>query len=375
MRPTLRFIFFGLFLGFAALSRAQSDPAQEPAVLAVAKTMPAVVNINTEGVIRRQVRDPFDEFYHYFYGRVRPPRVIQQQVQSLGTGFLVDAAGHILTNEHVVTRANELKISVTMEDGKTYEARYITGDASTDLALLKLDGEKPLPFIDLDDLSPNLLGQTVLVLGNPVGYGSSVARGILSAKNRTIEVGGNEYRGLLQTDAAINPGNSGGPVVDLGGRLVGVSSVKMAFTPQGVPAQGLGFAIPGQVVRDKFREFTKVAAGRPARPASEEPLAQRYFGLFLQDITPELSRKFALGNDPGVLIADVEPGSPAARAGLTSGLVVHQIGPYEVSSVARVEEVLEPIGPGSIVDYTVSVVSRVRGRLVRQLHTVTLQAR
>src|SRR5688572_518175 len=198
-----------LALLFHTVALAQFDPAQEPSVIAVSKTMPAVVNINTEGVIRRQVRDAFDDLYTHFYGRVRPPRVIKQTVQSLGSGFIVDPAGYIVTNEHVVTRAADLKISVTTTDGKTYEARYITGEPESDLAFLKIDGEKPFPFIDLNDLSPNLLGQTVLVLGNPVGYGSSVARGILSAKNRTVEINNSEFKGLLQTDAAINPGNSG----------------------------------------------------------------------------------------------------------------------------------------------------------------------
>src|SRR5690606_36089094 len=127
---------------------------------------------------------------------------------SLGSGFLIDGEGYIVTNEHVVQRAAEMRIAVTTEDGKTYQARYVTGSPEVDLALIKIEDGKQFPFIPLDDLSPALLGQTVLVLGNPVGYSSSVARGILSAKNRTVELHGNEYRGLLQTDAAINPGNS-----------------------------------------------------------------------------------------------------------------------------------------------------------------------
>lgn len=359
----------------AGLARAQVDPASEPSVLAVAKTMPAVVNINTTGVVRQQVRDPFDDFFRGFYGRIRPPRVVSQQVQSLGTGFIVDAGGYIVTNEHVVTRAQELKISVTTNDGKTYEARYITGEPQADLAFLKIDGPKPFPFISPNDLSPNLLGQTVLVLGNPLGYGSSVARGILSAKNRTVEVEGNEYKGLIQTDAAINPGNSGGPVVDLAGKLVGVSSVKMAFTPQGVPTQGLAFAIAGDVVRDKVREFTKAANKKPTPKATVQSAARRFFGIALQDLTPELRQQFAASEDPGVLIADVEAGSPAERAGMTSGLVIHQIGRYDVDSARRAEQILEPVTAGSLADFTVSVVSRVRGQLVRQLHTVTLKAR
>jgi serine protease Do len=337
--------------------------------------MPAVVNINTTGVLRRQVRDPFEEFYDFFYGRMRTPRVIQQQVQSLGSGFLVEPSGYIVTNEHVVSRATEMKISVTTNDGKTYEAHYVTGEPQADLAFIKIEGEKPFPYIDLNDLSPNLLGQTCLVLGNPLGYGSSVARGILSAKKRTVEVNGVEYRDLIQTDAAINPGNSGGPVVDLNAKLMGVSSVKMAFTPQGVPTQGMGFAIPAEVVRDKVREFTKTAQNPPKKPADAESLAQRFFGIALQDLTPELRQKFGVGNNPGVLITQVAPGSPAERAGMSTGLVIHQIGRYDVDSVASTQHILEPISEGSLVDFTVSIVSRVRGQLVRQLHTVTLTAR
>jgi serine protease Do len=374
--PHMRILIAIAFIStFASVALGQTDPAQEPTVVAVAKAMPAVVNINTAGVIRQQVRDQFDEFYNFFYGRMRPPRVIRQQVQSLGSGFLVDPAGYIVTNEHVVSRAPELKISVTTNDGKTYEAKYITGEPEADLAFIKIEGEKPFPYIDLNDLSPNLLGQTCLVLGNPLGYGSSVARGILSAKKRTVEVNGTEYRDLLQTDAAINPGNSGGPLVDLNAKLMGVSSVKMAFTPQGVPTQGLGFAIPAELVRDKVREFTKTAQRKPAKQPSTGSLAVRYFGLSLQDLTDDLRQKFGVGTDPGVIVAQVESGSPAERAGISSGLVIHQIGRYDVSSIDQTEKILEPISTGSLVDFTVSVVSRVRGQLVRQLHTVTLTAR
>src|SRR3954468_6697573 len=145
--------------------RAQSDTASEPAVTAVAKAMPAVVNINTERVIQRAVQDPYDTFFNQFFGgAMRRPRVLSQKVQSLGSGFIVDPSGYIVTNEHVVERAAELKISVTTNDGKTYSARYVTGTPESDLAFLKIDAKEPLPFVNLADLSPNLLGQTVLVL-------------------------------------------------------------------------------------------------------------------------------------------------------------------------------------------------------------------
>src|SRR5713101_6490286 len=197
---------------------AQADPASEPAVLAVAKVLPAVVNINTERVVRRAVRDPVEDFYAQFFGhnRIRP-REIRQTLQSLGSGFIVNPAGYIITNQHVVERAADLKIHVTTNDGKTYNAHYITGDDKTDLAFIKIDAETAFPFISLDDISPNLLGETVIVVGNSVGYGSSISRGVLSAVKRNITVDDIEYKDLVQTDAAINPGNSGGPVIDISG--------------------------------------------------------------------------------------------------------------------------------------------------------------
>src|SRR5438876_604131 len=208
---------------------------------------------------------PTEDFSAQFFGynRVRP-RGIRQTLQSLGSGFIVDPAGYIITNQHVVERAADLKIHVTTNDGKTYNAHYITGDDKTDLAFIKIDAKAAFPFVSLDDISPNLLGETVIVVGNAVGYGSSISRGVVSAVKRNVTVDNTEYKDLVQTDAAINPGNSGGPVIDLSGRLVGISSAKMAFTPQGVPTQGLGFAIPAQVVRESVNRFKKTAQIQPA---------------------------------------------------------------------------------------------------------------
>src|SRR5437879_8850744 len=193
----------------------QADPASEPSVLAVAKVLPAVVNINTERVVRRTVRDPIDDFYTQFFGynRIRP-REIRQTLQSLGSGFIIDPTGYIVTNQHVVERAADLKIHVTTNDGKTYRAHYIAGDDKTDLAFIKIDAKTAFPFISLDNISPNLLGETVIVVGNAVGYGSSISRGVLSAAKRNITVEEIEYKDLVQTDAAINPGNHGGPVMN-----------------------------------------------------------------------------------------------------------------------------------------------------------------
>ena len=360
-------------------SSTPTDPASEPVVLAVAKVMPAVVNINAERVVRRQIRDPFEDFATEFFGTYRSqPREVRQRLQSLGSGFIVDPAGYIVTNEHVVQRAADLRIEVTTSDGKVYNAHYITGDPKKDLAFIKIDGQSGFPFINLDNPSPNLLGQTVIVLGNSVGYGSSISRGVLSGLKRDITIDNLEYKDLLQTDAAINPGNSGGPVVDIAGRLVGVSSAKMAFTPQGVPTQGLGFAIPAETVREVVKGFKAVAQKQPSaepRSTSNQPAAanaDRLFGMQLQDLTAELTDAFDLVPGRGVLVSAVEPGSPAAEIGVERGLVIYRVGRHDVNSVRSIEILLARVQSGMKVDFTVGIA---RSDGTRQLQTVPLTAR
>src|SRR5438477_752008 len=359
-------------------STSPTDPASEPVVLAVAKVMPAVVNINAERVVQRQVRDPFDDFAAEFFGTYRSqPREIRQRLQSLGSGFIVDPAGYIVTNEHVVQRAADLRIEVTTSDGKVYNARYITGDPKKDLAFIKIEGKSGFPFIELNNLSPNLLGETVIVVGNSVGYGSSISRGVLSGLKREITIGDLEYKDLVQTDAAINPGNSGGPVVDIAGRLVGVSSAKMAFTPQGVPTQGLGFAIPGEAVREAVKGFKAVADKQPTQPrvSSNQPAAtnaDRLFGMQLQDLTTDLTDAFGLVRGRGVLVSAVESGSPAAEIGIQRGLVIYRVGRHDVNGVKSIENLLARVQSGTTVDFTVGL-ARTDG--ARQLQTVALTAR
>ncbi len=366
------------------------DPATEPAVVAVAKVLPAVVNIATERIVRRQVQDPFDQFFNQFFDQPtnRRSRETQQKIQSLGSGFLVDAKGSIVTNEHVVERAADLKIQVTFADGTDYPAHYVAGDAKADLALIRIDPgsrARVFPFINLNNVSPSLLGQTVLVLGNPLGYNSSVARGILSARDREITVEDTTYQHLVQTDAAINPGNSGGPLIDLAGRLVGVSSVKLAFTPQGTPTQGLGFAIAASTVAAKIAEFREAetnpqAAARRAQTADADaaPNARRLFGLQLQALTPELARAFGASGAAGVLVSDVERGSPAAQGGFRAGMIIYKLGTYDANSPARVEGLLKDVASGTSVDFVVglgTLAGRSTGRGSTQIGTVTLTAR
>src|SRR5213082_3240861 len=368
----------GILFARSAGLFAQADPASEPAVLALAKVLPAVVNINTERVVRRAVRDPFEDFYAQFFGynRIRP-RQIRQTLQSLGSGFIIDPGGYIVTNQHVVERAADLKIHVTTNDGKTYNAHYIAGDDKTDLAFIKIDAQTDFPFINLDNISPNLLGETVIVVGNAVGYGSSISRGVLSAAKRNITVDETEYKDLVQTDAAINPGNSGGPVIDLSGRLVGIASAKMAFTPQGVPTQGLGFAIPADVVRDSVNRFKQVAMkqgkvkGSPAPAEPGSARAEKLFGMQLQDLNQELSDALGYVRGRGVLITAVEPDSPADQAGIKRGMVIYRINKSDVSSVREADEALGAADSGANVEFTIGII-RARGEN-HELATLTLK--
>ncbi len=359
---------------------AQADPASEPAVLALAKVLPAVVNINTERVVRRAVGDPFEDFYSQFFGYDQArPREIRQTLQSLGSGFIIDPTGYIVTNQHVVERAANLKIQVTTNDGKTYSAHYIAGDDKTDLAFIKIDAKAAFAFISLDNISPNLLGETVIVVGNAVGYGSSISRGVLSAVKRNITIENIEYKDLVQTDAAINPGNSGGPVIDISGRLVGISSAKMAFTPQGVPTQGLGFAIPADVVRDSVSRFKKIADKKltPSKQPTTKEIstsnAERLFGMQLQDLSEELLDALGYARGHGVLITAVEPGSPADQAGIERGLVIYRVAKYEVNSVKQVEDLLGRAQSGVSVNFAIGVIRT--GGQGEQVETLTMAAR
>jgi serine protease Do len=181
---------------------------------------------------------------------------------------------------------------------------------------------------------------------------------------------------LVQTDAAINPGNSGGPVIDISGRLVGISSAKMAFTPQGVPTQGLGFAIPADVVRESVAQFKKIAQKQPqAQPTAEQTStssAERFFGIQLQDLTRELTDALGYAPGRGVLISAIEPDSPADEAGIERGLVVYRIGSRNVNSVKQIEGLLGQVNSGTNVDFAVGV-ARPDGN--QRIETVTLAAR
>lgn len=396
-------------------------PEEEDTVQAVAKVRPAVVNIYTLRMVEARLVDPVDLYFERFFGGgfSRGNRIVRKPVRNLGSGLIVSSDGYIVTNNHIVERANEgLKIQVNLSDGRDFEARVLRVDPDIDLALLKIipkekkegeeektegqeqppEGLEPeaqgeeqpeegkeeslsFPFHDLSELSPNLLGQTVIVIGNPVGYESSVSRGILSAKGRTLNLGVQSMDGLLQTDAAINPGNSGGPLIDISGKLVGLSTAKMAMTPGGpgtsINVENIGFAVPADRVKAFVEDSIAIAEGRK-EPPPEIPLTtelRRLFGLDVQELTPELAKAFGYRGMKGLLVSNVEPGSPAEKAGIDKGMLLVGIGPYRLRSADDLPRRMTAIESGTEVKLAIVFLVQ-RGPMVAVRNaTVTLTAR
>ena len=366
-------------LAFLVCGSALAVPPQdEPIVKAVEKVRPAVVNIYTEAVVTQEVRDPRDIFFERYFGggMSRGNRILQTPLRNLGSGLIVRADGYIVTNQHVANRETNPRIRVTLVNGKDYEAVLLRDDDLQDLALIKVDAKEPLPFLSLEKLSPNLLGQTVLVLGNPIGYENSVSAGILSAKDRTLTIGDLTMEGLLQTDAAINPGNSGGPLVDAEGDLVGLSSAKMSVA-QNLPVESIGFAIPGERVKRWVEEAIAIVEGK-MKPPPERSAAvalREKFGLELKDCNPNESLQLGYQGRVGLLVTGVEKGSPAAEAGIQKGMLVVGLGQIPARTLEELPRKVRQLKGGEQVVVTVLGAMKQGSFIALRSGTVTLKAR
>lgn len=277
------------------------------------RVTPSVVNVYTQTRVR--VRSPLldDPFFRRFFNV--PEQSRERVSQSLGSGVVVDAGkGFILTNNHVIAGADD--ISVTLSDGRSFDAEVIGADPDTDLAMIRIPAEdlQALPFADTKSLR---VGDFVVAVGNPFGLGQTVTSGIVSALGRSA-FRGLEFQNFIQTDASINPGNSGGALINLKGELVGINSA--IFTPSGGNV-GIGFAIPAamaQSVMSQLAEYGEVRRGT--------------LGIYVQNLTSDLAGALGLENGSGVLVAEVDTGSSADRAGVKAGDVITSIGEYEVKS-------------------------------------------
>ena len=370
---------FGLFsILLAAASAWATAPHDEPIVKAVEKVRPAVVNIFTERIVLQEVRDPRDVFFERYFGggMARGNKILATPVRNLGSGAIVSPNGYIVTNQHVVDRAEKLKIKVTLANGEDKEAILLRDDDLLDLALIKIESPEPLPYLNMEKLSPNLLGQTVLVLGNPVGYESSVSAGILSAKDRSLTIDDLTMEGLLQTDAAINPGNSGGPLVDAEGNLVGLSSAKMSIA-QNLPVESIGFAIPAERVKRWVEEAIAIVEGK-IKPPPERSAAlalKEKFGLGLKDCSPDESLQLGYQGRTGLLVTAVEKDSPAAAAGIQQGMLVVGLGQVPARTLDELPRKVRQLKEGEKVPVTVLGAMKQGNFVALRSGTVTLKAR
>ena len=263
----------------------------------VQHVQPAVVNVYAAKTI--QNRNPFlnDPIFRQFFGQ----QPAEQMQRSLGSGVMVDASGLVVTNNHVIEGADQVKVSLS--DKREFEAEIVLKDSRTDLAVLRLkDTKEKFPTLEFSNSDDAQVGDVVLAIGNPFGVGQTVTHGIISALART-QVGITDYQFFIQTDAAINPGNFGGALVDMTGKLVGINTA--IFSRSG-GSQGIGFAIPANMVR------VVVASARGGSAAVKRP----WLGAKLQAVTPEIAETIGIARPTGALVANVTAGSPAARAGL-----------------------------------------------------------
>src|SRR5712692_9160272 len=272
----------------------------------VQRVQPAVVNVYAAKVV--QNRNPLldDPIFRRFFGV--PGQQPEQMQRSLGSGVMVDPSGLVVTNNHVIEGADQVKVSLS--DKREFEAEIVLKDSRTDLAILRLkDTHEKFPTLDFSNSDELQVGDVVLAIGNPFGVGQTVTHGIISALART-QVGITDYQFFIQTDAAINPGNSGGALVDMTGRVIGINTA--IFSRSG-GSQGIGFAIPANMVR------VVVASAKSGGKAVKRP----WLGARLQAVTPEIAESLGLRLPSGALVANVVANSPAARAGLKlSDLIV-----------------------------------------------------
>jgi serine protease Do len=292
-----------------ATAAAQSEPSPFPFSFShlVKKASPGVVNISAVKVVKGtgpfqfgSPNDPFHDFFKKFYGDQFPKEFKQR---GLGSGFIIDKDGFILTNNHVVENAEE--IQVKLSDDRQFPAKIVGRDPKTDIALIRIEADgplEPLPWGDSDKLE---VGDWVVAIGSPFGLGNTVTAGIVSAKYRRIGAG--VYDDFIQTDASINPGNSGGPLLNTAGEVVGINTAIFSESGGNI---GIGFAIPANMAKALLPQLRK---GKVIRG---------WLGVMIQEVTPEISEKFDLKTEQGALVSQVTPGGPADKAGIERGDVI-----------------------------------------------------
>ena len=317
---------------------------QNPAVVSVSmKAKPRKTSGQFRNPGRPGQREQFRDFYDKFFRQQPGPREDNTPRRGgAGSGFIIDADGHILTNNHVVEGAD--KILVSLDGDKEYTATLIGTDPKTDLALIKInreDGENaPFPYLRMGDSDKLEVGEWVVAIGNPFGLSHTVTVGVVSAKGRNIGAG--QYDEFIQTDASINPGNSGGPLINIKGEVIGINTAIISGGGPGGGNVGIGFAIPVNMAKSiltDLREKGKVTRG--------------WLGVMIQKITPDLAKSFSLTDKKGALVGDVIPDGPAAKAGIKRGDVIVKFNGQEVSNMEQLPKIVARTTPDTDVNVEV----------------------
>jgi len=328
-----------------AVTPLTADPSAVDLSTAIAKvakeTIPAVVHI--EVTQRQEVNNPFlpfenDPFFHYFFDVPHHmPRKFKRELKGLGSGMIMDAQGHILTNNHVVAGANE--IQVLLADGQYYPAKLVGTDPKTDLAVIQIKADENLPYVTFGDSDEMKVGNWVVAIGAPQGLDQTVTQGIISAKHRRGILDPSSYQDYLQTDAAINPGNSGGPLLNLQGKVIGVNA---AIVSESGGFEGIGFAIPSNMavhIADALIKNGKVERG--------------WLGVSIRDLTPGLQKSMKLNVSKGALIAEVAKDGPADEAGLQKNDVVTAYQGKEIPDASSLQNQVANTSIGQEITLTV----------------------
>ena len=342
-------LWLGGFLPALPLSAAQlwnegsgaatgAQPVQ-PAFVELAKQLkPAVVNISSkqsEGKAAPgrapsgEENDPFQEFFDRFFGG-RGSR--KRQRPSLGSGFIINSTGYIVTNNHVVEGATEIKVTLATQE--EFDATLVGRDPKTDVALIKVNSSQPLPTVPFGNSDALEVGEWVLAIGNPFGLGHTVTSGIVSAKGRIIGAG--PYDDFIQTDASINPGNSGGPLFNMRGEVIGINTAIVSG------GQGIGFAIPINLAKEVLLQLHEKGS-----------VTRGWLGVAIQHISPDLLKAFNLTDTHGALVADVMSDGPAAKAGLQRGDVIVGFNGHTVQDSAELPRMVAAMAPGTKVSVDV----------------------
>jgi serine protease Do len=316
----------------------------------VAAVKPSVVNISSTSKVKGEtVQSPFsdDPFFRRFFGDKfgfsDKPREYKRS--GLGSGVIVDKRGYILTNNHVVKGADEIKVKLS--DNREFKGEVIGSDPKTDLAVVKINTDN-LPVIQLGNSDELKAGETVLAIGNPFGLNQTVTSGIVSATGRA-NVGIADYEDFIQTDAAINPGNSGGALVNIKGELIGINTAILSTTGG---YQGIGFAIPSNMAKTVMESLIK--SGKVVRG---------WLGIYIQPLTPDLAKQFGLGDEKGILVGDVIEDSPAEKAGIQRGDVILEFNGKKVEDPRSLRNMVSATNPND--EVSVKLVREGQQRTVR----------